>query len=277
MGKPRKGRAEASGRPFLIARRNNKNMKCPYCAEEIQSEAIKCKHCGSDLTKVHVDAPAKPVRATNWKRVGVVSLVVLIAVIAIGAMAGNKNGEQSQTSQLAPTLTASDVHQSATSTVQASAATSTPAVTTTPVAKTKPAPKSASASNDEITPAQLKAAYDAADAAAAARGTYQVLYKTSGSDSNTTDGIQFNIDNPGGWTLNWSYDCFTTDDYERQGNFIATVYSGYAGNGTEVGVVNKLGNSDSGSYDFPDNSTGPFYVEVISECKWTVTALGYKK
>lgn len=41
----------------------NDLRKCPYCAEEIRIEAIKCKHCGSDLENKPIDE----INTENWK------------------------------------------------------------------------------------------------------------------------------------------------------------------------------------------------------------------
>lgn len=64
------------------------SRKCPFCAENIQAAAVKCKHCGSALPP----PPPKPLS----KRIGEIALAIIGGLFLIGMFRGLSNTGQTE-------------------------------------------------------------------------------------------------------------------------------------------------------------------------------------
>ena len=93
----------------------------------------------------------------------------------------------------------------------------------------------------------------------------RVLLNVKGSGTKTTQKFTTSGDD---WDLARTYNCAS---FGGRGNFIVDVKNG-DGSPSDNQGVNQLGATGADTEHF--HSGGTFYLEVVSECSWTVKAIG---
>lgn len=63
---------------------SEKRTKCPFCAEEIQEDAIKCKHCGSMLSKQDSQKVVNAKQHPSYTTFTILGLILPFVGIIVG-------------------------------------------------------------------------------------------------------------------------------------------------------------------------------------------------